>query len=147
MTDATEKPPLVYDELEVGREFRPLVVTADAELVQRYLSTLSVDNALYRTARGEDMADAPCVPPGLWGVWGRAAYLVDNTMPPGGVLAGEDLEYDAPLAVGQQVTIRARVADRYVRKERPNVVFESVITDAAGTRCGAVRILAIWPPA
>lgn len=145
MTDTTEKPPLLYDELEVGREFRPLVVNADAELVQRYLSTLSVDNELYRTAGGENTAHAPVVPPGLWGVWGRAAYLVENAMPPGGVLAGEDLEYHAPLAIGQQVTIQARVTDRYVRKERPNVVFESVITDAAGTRCGAVRIIAIWP--
>ncbi len=147
MNEIADKPLLRHEELDVGREFRPLVVHADVELVSRYTETLGVDNGLYVDAAAASAAgmEAPVVPPGLWGIWGRAAYLVDHRMPPGGVLAGEDLEYIAPLVVGQDVTVQARVVDSYIRKGRPNVVFESTVSDAAGTTCGVVRIIAIWP--
>lgn len=147
MSDIVEKPPLRYQELEVGRQFRPLVIRADAELVSRYTDTLGIENPLYTEPEVAAAAglSAPVVPPGLWGIWGRAAYLVENSMPGGGVLAGEDLEYLAPLTVGQDVTVQARVVDRYIRKERPNVVFESSVADASGKRCGVIRIIAIWP--
>jgi acyl dehydratase len=138
---ATALPELLYEDLSVGLRFRPLEFVASAELVGRYAEIVGDDNPLYTDAGG----DAPLVPPGLWGVWGRQAYLQDHAMPAGGVLAGEDLEFIAPLRVGQKLTVQAEVTELYIRKERPRVVLEMTATDEDGRRCGLVRIHAIWP--
>jgi acyl dehydratase len=78
-------------------------------------------------------------------VWGRAAYLQDHRMPGGGVLAGEDVVYVKPARVGDVLSVQARVVDRYVKKERGRVLFETSAHDASGGLCGIVRISAIWP--
>lgn len=135
-----ELPELLYRDLRIGMRFRPLEFVASPELVERYVEIVGDRNPLY----GSDGGDA-VVPPGLWGVWGRQAYLQDHAMPAGGVLAGEELVFVEPLRVGQKLTVQAEVSDLYVRKERLRVDLEMTATDEDGRRCGIVRINAIWP--
>lgn len=136
-----ELPELLYEELSIGLKFRPLEFVASPELVERYVAIVGDDNPLYTGAGDGDAL----VPPGLWGVWGRQAYLQDHAMPAGGVLAGEDLIFLEPLRVGQKLTVQAEVTELYIRKDRPRVVLEMTATDEDGRRCGLVRIHAIWP--
>lgn len=140
-------PELTYDELEVGRSFRPLVFEITPAMVRRYVEVVGDGNRLYTDreyARSRGLRD--CVaPPGLWGVWGRQAYLQDHSMPPGGVLAGEDLVFVKPAYVGDTLTVQARVTDRFMRREQPRVVIEITAAGSDGDVCGIVRITAVWP--
>lgn len=128
-------PLLLYKDLEVGRTFRPLKFTVSAELVAEYVAIVGVDNSLYERV----------APPGLWGVWGRQAYLQDHEMPGGGVLAGEDLVFVRPLEIGRSLEVVAEVTDLYERKGRPNVLLEITARDEDGEVAGIVRITAVWP--
>jgi hypothetical protein len=128
-------PLLLYEDLEVGRTFRPLEFDVTRELVDEYVGIVGDDNPLY-----ENFA-----PPGLWGVWGRRAYLQDHEMPGGGVLAGEELVFVRPLEVGSSLTVVGEVTDLYERKGRPVVLLEMTARDEDGEVAGIVRITAIWP--
>jgi hypothetical protein len=130
-----ELPLLLYEDLEVGRTFRPLRFTVTRELVDEYVAIVGDDNSLYERF----------APPGLWGVWGRQAYLQDHEMPGGGVLAGEELVFVRPLEVGRSLEVTAAVTDLYERKGRPNVLLEMTARDEDGGVAGVVRITAIWP--
>lgn len=144
---SAELPPLLYEDLSVGRRFRPLRFVADEEVVARYVAIVGDENPLYQDPAAARDAGLPgaIVPPGLWGVWGRQAYLQDHTMPGGGVLAAEELIYVAPVAVGEELTVQAEVTEIFTRKERPNVVFEMTARTTGNEIRGIVRITAIWP--
>jgi acyl dehydratase len=140
-------PELNYDELEIGRSFRPLEFEITPELVRRYVEIVGDANSLYtdpEQARSRGLR-ACVAPPGLWGVWGRQAYLQDHAMPAGGVLAGEELVFVKPAYVGDTLTVQAEVADRFMRKDQPRVIIEITARGADGDVCGIVRITAVWP--
>ena len=140
-------PELSYDELEVGRSFRPLAFEITPEMVRRYVEIVGDANRLYTDleyARSHGL-HACVAPPGLWGVWGRQAYLQDHAMPAGGVLAGEELVFVKPAYVGDTLTVQAQVTDRFMRKDQPRAVLEITATGADGDVCGIVRITAVWP--
>lgn len=145
---ATTLPELKYEELETGRTFRPLLFEITPELVSRYVEIVGDSNRLYSDqdyAVEEGMAKT-VAPPGLWGVWGRQAYLQDHAMPAGGVLAGEDLVFIRPTYVGETLTVQARVSDRYLRRQQRRVVIEITATgDGPEDVRGVVRITAVWP--
>lgn len=140
-------PELRYDDLTPGREFRPIEFAITEEVVARYLEVVGEASTVYvsdEAARAAGL-DGRLAPVGLWGVWGRAAYLQDHRMPGGGVLAGEDVVYVKPVGIGDVLTVQARVTDRYVKKERGRVLFETTARDRSDALCGIVRITAIWP--
>ena len=146
-TPAEALPELRYDDLTPGRIFRPMAFAITDDLVAQYLDVMGDRNPLYEhdeAARAAGL-DGRVAPVGLWGVWGRAAYLRDHRMPGGGVLAGEDVVYVKPARVGDVLSVQARVVDRYVKKERGRVLFETAAHDSSGALCGIVRISAIWP--
>jgi acyl dehydratase len=142
-------PLLTYDELEAGREFRALEIDVTPELVADYLSVVGDASAAYTDEAAARQAGLPgCpAPAGLWGIWGRAAYLQDHRMPGGGVLAGEDIVHTRPVLVGDRLVFRARVVEQFMKNERGRIRFEITGHNDAGALCGAVRISAIWPKA
>jgi acyl dehydratase len=143
----TVLPELLYKDLEPGREFPPMEFRITEELVARYREAIGESSPLYESdAAARDVGlEGRLAPVGLWGVWGRAAYLQDHQMPGGGVLAGEDVVYVRPARVGDVLAVQARVVERYVKNERRRVLFETTAHDQSGALCGVVRIAAIWP--
>ena len=66
-------------------------------------------------------------------------------MPPGGILAGQDMVFSRPVPVGDTVRVQAAVTRRWERKGRRFVTIESTARSSAGQVCGIVRVTAIWP--
>jgi len=141
------KPPLLLRDLRVGRTFRTLEFSVTPELVDAFCNAVGDENPLFRSVEAARSAGYPtCVaPPGLAGIFGRQAYLGDYSMPAGGVLAGQTIEFHSPGFVGDQFRVDARVVDLLEKKGRPRVTIESTARRAAGEIVAVVRIVAMWP--
>jgi len=135
----TDNPELLYEDLEPGRTFEPMTFAITPGLVADYRAAVADDRPPL-TAGARTLA-----PAGLWGIWGRQAYLQHHRMPGGGILAGQDMEYHSPAYVGDVLLVQATVAARFERKERPYATIESTAHNEAGELCGVVRVTAIWP--
>ncbi|MCY3785753.1 MAG: MaoC family dehydratase [bacterium] len=143
-----ERPELVYDDLGLGRRFPEFRYETTPELVEAFVAATGDDNPAY-TDGGAARAlglEWPVVPPGLAGIWGRQAYLQEHRMPPGGILAGQDMVFSRPVAVGDALRIQAEVTRRWEHKGRRFVTIESTARAASSDEvCGIVRVTAIWP--
>ena len=143
----TELPELVYDDLDVGRRFPELCYEITSELVAAFVAATGDDHPAYSdgAAAGALGLDSPVAPPALAGIWGRQAYLQGRRMPPGGILAGQDMVFRHPVAVGERLRVQAEVTRRWERKGRRFVTIESTARTSSGQVCGIVRVTAIWP--
>ena len=141
------KPPLLLRDLHVGRTFRTLPFLVTPELVDAFCKAVGDENPLFRNAEAAKAAGYPrCVaPPGLAGIFGRQAYLGDYSMPGGGVLAGQTIEFHSPGFVGDQYLVNSTVVDLVEKNGKPRVTFESVARRAEGKIVAVVRVVAMWP--
>ena len=144
MADAPE---LVYDDLVEGTRFPELRYELTPDLVAAFVTATGDDHPAYTDddAARELGLDGPVAPPGLAGIWGRQAYLQGRRMPPGGMLAGQDMVFSRPVPVGDTLRVQAAVTRRWERKGRRFVTIESTARTSAGQVCGIVRVTAIWP--
>ena len=142
-----EAPELVYDDLVGGKRFPELRYEITPELVAAFVAATGDSHPAYSddaAARALGL-DTPVAPPGLAGIWGRQAYLQGRRMPPGGILAGQDMVFRHPVAVGDTLRVQAEVTRRWERKGRRFVTIESTARVSSGQVCGIVRVTAIWP--
>lgn len=144
----TEKPELLYDDLAPGRRFAEFRYEITPELVRAFVAATGDDKPVYSDAESARALglESPVAPPGLAGIWGRQAYLEGHRMPPGGILAGQDMVFSRPVALGDTLMIRAEVTRRWEHKGRRFVTIESTArAESSGEECGIVRVTAIWP--
>jgi acyl dehydratase len=136
---AEEKPELLYADLQEGRAFRALVYPITKELVADFMDTVGDGNPLYA-------GDAQLAPPGLVAIYARASYLQDHAMPSGGILAKQEFEFHNAARIGDTLTVRAAVVERYVdKKERKRVDFLIRAETQDGQQVSTTRLYAIWP--
>ncbi len=142
-----QKAVLLYADLQVGRTFPPMDFAITAEIVDGYVEAVGDRTAAFhdREAAAELGVDGVLAPLGLWGVWGRQAYLQNHRMPDGGILAAQDMVYHAPVRVGDVLRVQATVAEKFERRGRNYVTIESQARNADDELCGIVRVTAIWP--
>jgi hypothetical protein len=137
MIHGEDKPELVYADLAAGRMFRPLEYPITLKLIQDYIETVGDHHPLY---------DEGLAPPGLAAIYARLSYLQDNTMPSGGVLVKQEFEFQNPIRIGDTLTVRAKVVERYLdEKERKRVGFLIEAKDQVGTPISTIRLQIIWP--
>lgn len=140
-------PPLPFSEMPAGRTFAAQPFAITPALVGGYMELTGDENAIYvdgAAARAVGL-DGPVMPPGLAGVWARRSYLAEHRMLPGGVMAGQELRFTAPVAVGETLTLGARVVERDASDPRRRVLLECTATAPGGDPAGRVRIDARWP--
>jgi acyl dehydratase len=131
------KPELVFEDLPVGRTFRPLEYPVTPDLVQEFMETVGDRHPLY---------DRGFAPPGLAAIYARLSYLQDHTMPSGGVLAKQEFEFQNPAKIGDTLKIRARVSESLLdERERKRVTFLIEAQDEKGKPVSTIRLYAIWP--
>lgn len=141
------KPPLLVRDLDLGHEFNPLTFPITDALVDAFCTATGETNPLFVDA---DAAKSQgfigrVAPPGLAGIFGRQAYLRDYAMPPGGVLAGQSIDFHGPAFVGDTLEVRATVVARDEQKGRPRVTIQSVARRHGGEEVATVRVVALWP--
>jgi acyl dehydratase len=143
----SQLPELLYEDLPLGKEFPALEYPVTEELVDKFIGATRDDNPLYKDSehcRKQGYA-AALAPSGLAGIFGRLSYLQHHRMPPGGILAKQEMEFLGPFYVGETLTVRARVAERFIKKEKNFVTIESVAERPDGERVAVIRVTAIWP--
>ena len=142
-----ERPELVYEELQVGKEFEPYRLVISQDFVDDFLQAIGEDDTIYRNINvaNEWGFDRPIAPQSLAAVYARASYLKNYTMPGGGILAKQEFHFFHPIFVGDEIICKAKVADRFLRKERKYVVIEIATHNLEGRQISLVRIEAIWP--
>lgn len=125
---------VAYDELVQGAPLGEAEATVDAGLATRLAGPIG------------QPTETTTAPPAVFPVlFLRALRLALGGLPDGGVLARFELEFGEPLAVGSAVAISIRVGDKYVRRDRPYVVFEFEFRDAAGELAVSGRMVTVWP--
>jgi 3-hydroxybutyryl-CoA dehydratase len=142
-----EKPELVYDELQVGKEFEPYHLAITQEVVDRFLQAIGEEDSVYSNinAAREWGFRRAIAPQSLAAVYARASYLKNYSMPGGGILAKQEFHFFLPIFIGDELICRAKVADRFLRKERKYVVIEIAAHNGDAQQVSLVRIEAIWP--
>lgn len=144
----TQKPELVFADLDAGVSFRPLAYPVTPELVAEYVETVGDRNPLYGVEESAEAAEPkkPIAPPGLAAIYSRLSYLQDHAMPSGGVLAGQEFEFHGPIPIGHPLEVTARVSESYVdEKGRKRVNFLIEAKDHEGRPVSTTRLRAIWP--
>ncbi len=143
----SELPELLYEDLQLHKEFPVLEYPITRKLVDRFIEATGDDNPLYSAEERCTNEGLPGAlgPTGLAGIFGRLSYLQHHRMPPGGILAKQEMEFLNPFYVGDTLQIRARVTERYRRKERDYVTIETVAEREGGEKVAVVRVTAIWP--
>jgi len=140
-------PELLYEDLTIGKEFPVFEYSITTELVSAFVRATGDDNPLYKDetlCKGQGFQGV-LAPSGLAGIFGRLSYLQHRRMPPGGVLARQDMEFYGPFYVGETLKVKARVVDRFTKNERRFVVIESEAESPEGRKVALVRVMAIWP--
>lgn len=129
-----------FDEVTVGEVFpaTPLSFTADRDMVASFLAATGNDGRLYRD--GESLARVPSMI--------ACVYLIDllaaRRSPPGGIHAKQALTFHRPVRMGETLSIQGRVAEKYVRKERPYVVATFEARGEDGTLVSTGQVTSIW---
>jgi acyl dehydratase len=147
LRDDRALPPLPFAALSVGHEFAAQQFAVTHELVRAYVTLTGDDNPLYlddRVARAAGLPGA-VMPPGLAGIWARRSYLARHRMLPGGVMAGQSLEFTASVVVGEALTLSATVAAHDPSDPKRRVLLDCRARRQNGVEAGRVQIDARWP--
>jgi acyl dehydratase len=106
----------------VGRDYGEREVTIDRELVDHYVRSVEGDPSMYREQAPALVLHSECYRDLNW-------YLANIF---GNLHARQEWELFAPIAVGQRVTTRGFIRDRYRKRGRDYVVKETWTLDDAG---------------
>jgi hypothetical protein len=125
---------VTYDELDVGQVLGTVSEPVSASMAGSLAGEIG--------APGEAEFAPPAVFPVLFL---KALRRTLGGIPNGGVLAKYDFQFGAPLKTDTEVTIEVSIAEKYVRRERPYVVVQFAIDDAAGERALTGLKTIMWP--
>jgi hypothetical protein len=125
-----------YDDLEVGRRFGPFTEQVGAELSDSVRGEIGSPQ--------EGALASPAVYPILFL---KALRRAMGGIPPGSILGKQELEFHAPVKVGEEVAIETWVGDKYVRRDRPYAVIDFDVRRADGEQALTGRKIIVWPAA
>ena len=132
--DTPELSTVGYDDLVVDRRYGPFQETIDQELADRLRGVI-----------GEGVPGA-LAPPAVFPVlFLRALRRAMGGIPPGSILGKQELEFHAPVRVGDTVSIETWVGDKYVRRERPYATIDFEIRNPDGAVALTGRKIIVWP--
>ncbi len=117
------------DEIHVGRDFGGAAYDITPELVAAYIAGTGDDNPWYRDRSPLGGPVAPAL------ILHSAVYRTVEWYLPniyGNLHARQEWEVFAPVMVGERLTTRAVIVDRYLKRDREYVVNEVIVTNAAG---------------
>jgi acyl dehydratase len=106
----------------VGRDFGGRTLIIDRELADRYVASVEGDPGLYKEHAPALILHSECYRDLNW-------YLANIF---GNLHARQEWELFAPVEIGQQVTTRGFIRDRYRKRDRNYVVKETWTLDATG---------------
>jgi len=117
------------NEVFVGRDFGGFAYEITPELVATYIAGTGDDNPWYRGKSPLGGALAPALILHS-AVYRNLEWYLPNIY--GNLHARQEWQFFAPVKVGELLTTRAVIVDRYLKRDREYVVDEVIVTNAAG---------------
>jgi len=117
-------------EVHVGRDYGGETYEIDPDRVAAYIAATGDDNPWYRDS---SPLGAPVAPALVLhsAVYRTLAWYLPNIY--GNLHARQQWELFAPVMVGERLTTRSVIIDRYQKRDREYVVNEVIVTNAAGS--------------
>ena len=108
---------LDYDKLEIGEELGSYEYVLTQEMLDNYRQSIDDPDAAFPTLAVKHD--------------GTALNMVYNDTT-GGVNAGNAVEVLNPPAPGKKIFVKGRIADKYLRRDKPYLVIEATAVDEDG---------------
>jgi len=138
---------LLYEDLKVGKQFPPTFFYVTPEIVKGFAEAVDDHSPLYldRQFANKSEFSGLIAPPALSAIFMRKSYIGEKKMPPGGILAKQEIESLKPLRPGDILITNATVIEKYERKGRNYVVIGTETVKPNGEKLIKGKITAIWP--
>ena len=108
---------LEYDKLEIGEELGSYEYVLTQEMLDNYRQSIDDPDAAFPTLAVKHD--------------GTALNMVYNDTT-GGVNAGNEVEFFNPQVAGKKIFVKGRIADKYLRRDKPYLVIEATAVDEDG---------------
>ncbi len=108
---------LDYDKLEIGEELGAYEYVLTQEMLDNYRQSIDDPDAAFPTLAVKHD--------------GTALNMVYNDTT-GGVNAGNEVEFFTPPVPGKKIFVKGRIADKYLRRDKPYLVIEATAVDEDG---------------
>lgn len=137
---------LLFDEIEIGHTFSPLLYPISQELIRKYVDTVGDGDPLHRDASYAELRGYGGIvaPPTIAALYILKAYRTDSIPPPGGVHLRQRFKFHRPIRAGDILRVQARVVDKYVKKGRQFLVIESLSQNQDGEDVVWSESISFW---
>ena len=122
---------LVYDKIEIGEELGSYEYLLTQEMLDNFRASIDDPDASFPTLAVKHDATA------------LAMVYEDNI---GGINAGNEVEFFNPPIPGKKVKVTGRVADKYLRRDKPYLVIEATAVDEDGRLLEKLRTYQMKKP-
>ena len=135
-----EAPVLTYDGMTVGDVFVDTSVTVTAEAIAEFRRTIQVG------AEPLGIGDDRFAPPTMATMWTVPRVMFHEwNVPVGGIHARQSWRFVKFIQAGTKLRVRICLKEKFIRKERPWVVFESRLTDRNRDEVASGEMTVVWP--
>ena len=132
--------PVDYSQLTTVQEISSRTFVLDAEAVSRYAEAVGDPNRLHSSEDGRELAPAMAV-----AAMSLGGVIRDLEIPGGTIHAGQELEFDKAVAVGEALECKASLAQNSVRGEWRFMVVNFVVEDDEGRKVLAGKSTIMLP--
>ena len=120
-----------YDQVEIGEELGSYEYLLTREMLDNFRASIDDPEGCFPTLAVKHDATA-------------LAMVYDDTT--GGVNAGNQVEFFNPPIPGKKIKVTGRVADKYMRRDKPYLVIEATAVDEDGRLLERLRTYQMKKP-
>ena len=120
-----------YDQVEIGEELGSYEYLLTQEMLDNFRASIDDPEGCFPTLAVKHDATA-------------LAMVYDDTT--GGVNAGNQVEFFNPPIPGKKIKVTGRVADKYMRRDKPYLVIEATAVDEDGRLLEKLRTYQMKKP-
>ena len=133
-----------FNDVEVGMEYpgKPVEFSVTKEVVDKYLSATFDSASEYKPESTLADGSRPA-PPTLAAVYMMEAMMMLKS-PPGGVHAKQKFVFHKPACVGDTLSTKVRILDKYQKKGRNYVIMQTTTINQANEPVTTGTITRIW---
>ena len=131
---------LTFDGMVVGDVLVDSTITVTAELIAEFRRSITTDTA------SSGAVDDGIAPPTMAAMWTVPRVMFREwNVPVGGIHARQRWQCGRPIRAGSVLHVHISLKEKYVRKERPWVIFESRLSDSEGAEVACGEMTVVWP--
>lgn len=125
---------LLWNDIYVGQEFPELNHFISVETINKYAEAVEDFNPIFIDPKHAEKKGfgGQIAHPTTAGIYILQAYKTAGGIPPGGIHAKQKFKFIAPVMSGEKLVTKARVIDKYLKRDMKFVEVETVTTGEGG---------------